>query len=31
MEAGIELLSMIRQSNASMQLYSKVVKWTEHY
>jgi len=28
MEAGIELLSMIRQSNASMKLYSKIVKWT---
>jgi len=31
MEAGIQLLSMIRQSNASMQLYSKIVKWTEQY
>jgi len=31
MQAGIELLSMIRQSNASMQLYSKVVKWTDQY
>jgi len=31
MEAGIELLWMIRQSNASMQLYSKIVKWTEQY
>jgi len=31
MDAGIELLSMIRQSNDSMQLYSKIVKWTEQY
>jgi len=31
MEAGIELLSMIRLSNASMQLYLKIVKWTEQY
>jgi len=31
MQAGIELLSMIRQSNASMQLYAKIVKWTEQY
>jgi len=31
MNAGIELLSMIRQSNDSMQLYSKIVKWTEQY
>jgi len=30
-EAGIELLSMIRQSIASMQLYSKIVKWMEQY
>jgi len=29
MEAGIELLSMIRQSNASMKL--KIVKWIEQY
>ena len=30
-EAGIELLSMLRQSNASMQLYNKILKWTEKY
>jgi len=31
MEAGVELLSIIRQSNASMELYFKIVKWTEQY
>ena len=31
MEAAIELLSMLRKSNASFQLYSKIVKWAEHF
>ena len=30
MEAAIELLSMLWKSNASFQLYSKIVKWPEH-
>jgi len=29
MEAAIELLSMLRQSNLS--LYTKIVKWTKHH
>jgi len=31
MEAGIELLSIIRQPNATMQLSLKIVKWTDQY
>jgi len=31
MEAAIELLSMLWKSNASFQLYSKIVKWAEHF
>jgi len=31
MEAAIELLSMLRQSNASLSLYNKIVKWTKQY
>ena len=31
MEAAIELISMLRQSNASLSLYNKIVKWTKQY
>jgi len=31
MEATINLLSMLRQSNASLSLYNKIVSWMEHY
>ena len=31
MEAAIDLLSVSRQSNASLSLYNKFVKWTEQY
>jgi len=31
MEAAIELLSLVWKSNASFQLYSKIVKWAEHF
>jgi len=31
MEAAIELLSMLRQSNASLSLYNKIVNWMEQY
>jgi len=31
MEAAIELLSMLRQSNASLSFYNKIVNWMEQY
>jgi len=31
MEVAIELLSMLRQSNASLSLYNNIVKWTKQY
>jgi len=31
MKAAIDLLSMLRQSNASFSLYNKIVAWMEHY
>jgi len=31
MEATIEILSLLWKLNASVQLYSKIVKWAEHF